>query len=238
MGDSYIEWVTEWDREEWMQDHGEWESARWDERREARDEAREALAEVLREAASADGNIANIDFDAIEEARVAAVEAEKALDGEVTPEADYIAEGLIDPDEVSDDPGRKIWSNSWQGWDCTEGESVFVAVTDRGLRVVHRWWRNAYGQRHDRDLWRVAETCESAGDIAHIFDNVVPDRAVWDLAADLARENPDLARRVRERCDEAKRARRALDAVLPPAEADEADEADEPAEADEAAANG
>ena len=175
---------------------------------------------TLREAATADGNVANIDFEAIEKARVAAVEAEKALDGEVTPENDYIAEGLIDPDGVSDDAGRKVWSQSRQGWDCIEGESVYVAVTDRGMRIVHNWWRSAYRQRHDRDLWRVVDCVADANDIAQILDHA-PDRVVVALAADLVRENPDLAREVREQCKKPSRARRALDAVLPPAEAAE-----------------
>jgi hypothetical protein len=223
--ESYFEglvedWSHDQNRQEWMQDHGEWASAAWDDAREAREEAREALAEALREAATADGNVANIDFEAIEKARVAAVEAEKALDGEVTPENDYIAEGLIDPDGVSDDAGRKVWSQSRQGWDCIEGESVYVAVTDRGMRIVHNWWRSAYRQRHDRDLWRVVDCVADANDIAQILDHA-PDRVVVALAADLVRENPDLAREVREQCKKPSRARRALDAVLPPAEAAE-----------------
>ncbi|MGL4808979.1 MAG: hypothetical protein ACRC4O_09585, partial [Giesbergeria sp.] len=38
---------------------------------------------------------------------------------------------------------------SWSGWDCTESWTAYRC----GDALVMHWVRQAYGQRHDRDLW-------------------------------------------------------------------------------------
>jgi hypothetical protein len=227
LNDYYENFVSEWDKETWMQEHGEWESARWDERREARDEARETFAAMLREAADEAAAGESVDLDFLATLHEKYVAAERGCEGEVTPENDYIAEGLIDPDEVSDDPGVAVYSGDWQGWDCTEGESVHLAFVDGALRVVHNWWRNAYGQRHDRDLWRVAGCTSRACNIAEMLD-AVRWRACETLVAQLVEQDASLARRVRDAAPDGSDVAKILDAALPA----------EPAEADEAAANG
>jgi hypothetical protein len=102
--------------------------------------------------------------------------------GEWADDGDYIAEGTIDPDEVSSDPGVRIWSDSWQGWDCQEGDEVYLSIVDDGIRVVHRWWRTAYTRtRHDRDLWRIAMVAIRPWDIAAVMERVDPAvaRRLW-----------------------------------------------------------
>jgi len=181
-------YIGDWDTQEWMEEHGEWVSSQWDEERAERDEAREALAEALRAAADAAEGGDDIDWAAVEAARERLDAADEAMADAVEPdEGDYIAEGTIDPDGVSDSPGTRVWSDSWQGWDCQEGEDVYVAAAaeDGGIRVVHNWWRAAYGpHRHARDLWRVAEVVTDGRDIAEILDAVAP-RVARDIWADL-----------------------------------------------------
>jgi len=174
----------DWDRHEWMSLHGEWASSQWDDARAERDEVRELLAVALREGADAAASARKIDWYDIDAAREALAAVERRLDGAVEPdESDYIAEGTIDPDGVSDDPGTCVWEDSWQGWDCTEGEGIYLAAEDGGIRIVHRWWRDAYGARHARDLWRVVEVT-STPEIAWILDEVEL-RVARDLWAEL-----------------------------------------------------
>lgn len=82
-----------WDRQEWMQVHGEWASSQR--------------------------------------------------------EGDYIAEGVIDPDEVADGAKALGVGDNWQGWECNEGWAAYRV----GEALYVRWYRNAHGNRHDRDLW-------------------------------------------------------------------------------------
>lgn len=148
-----------WDRKEWMHAHGEWASAQWEaERAEYRARA-EALEAALEEALTAlrarsaddlrDG-VPNIDLEGIEDAYEALAEAAEALRDQVRPdESDYIAEGTLDPDEVADGAKALGVGEKWQGWDCTEGWASYR----HGAALYVRWYRNAHGDRHDRDLW-------------------------------------------------------------------------------------
>jgi hypothetical protein len=216
MAQRYLE---DWDRQEWMSDHGEWASAEWDDAREeyvaraaeaveAADdeaiavaeaaEAAEAAAEAADDAearaaaaaATEAADAARSLADAVEylsddgenpdypyaitdlantadslgltqaaEALRAMAEAAAALNRQVTPDNDYIAEGRIDPDDVADEDGTVVWAERWQGWDCMEGQEAILL--DDG-RVVAHWWRDAYGCgcRHDRDLWIVVGELE------------------------------------------------------------------------------
>jgi hypothetical protein len=74
-----------------------------------------------------------------------------ALEGQVRPdESDYIAEGLIDPNGVSDSATEiPDVGESWQDWDCTE--SWWAYRSGDGLYI--NWRRAARGHRHGRDLW-------------------------------------------------------------------------------------
>jgi len=143
-----------------MQDHGEWASAEWEEEREAYQDAKDTLEEVLQAALddverSSSDEVPNI-MGAISEARDALVEAAEALDGEVrADESDYIAEGLIDPDDVSDSATDLEVGYSTQGWDCREGWSAHRYGDD----LYMQWWRSPYGgtNRHQRDLWVLVE---------------------------------------------------------------------------------
>lgn len=90
------------------------------------------------------------ELDAILAAVAAVEQAARALDGQVQPDdQDYIATGTIDPDGVSDAADALGVSAQWQGWDCTEGWSAYR----HGDALYMRWYRDAYGNRHDRDLW-------------------------------------------------------------------------------------
>ncbi len=90
--------LQEWDRGEWMADHGEW----------------------------------------------ADVESDES----------YIAEGVIDPDDVATRATDCDVSRSWQGWDCREGWGAYRV----GRALYLRWWRNACGNRRDRDLWVLVDS--------------------------------------------------------------------------------
>jgi len=175
-----------WNRHEWMADHGEWASSQWDDARAERDEARSDLAAALTDAAAAAAAGREVDWYGIEAARDALAACDAEMEGSVEPGVDdYIAEGTIDPDDVADDPGTRVWGDRWQGWDCQEGETIYLAPAEDsdGIRVVHRWWRDAYtSTRHDRDLWRVATVVRDPSGIAEILDAVDRDvaRALWD----------------------------------------------------------
>jgi hypothetical protein len=143
--------LADWNRGDWAVDHGEWASAEWDDAREEYDAAVEALAAAVKAAAPSEraGRDALADVRAALKAAEAAAEA---LDGQVRPdESDYIAEGTIDPDDVSGDAESLDVGASWQGWDCQEGWSAHRSGDDLYLN----WWRSPYPNtnRHQRDLW-------------------------------------------------------------------------------------
>jgi len=73
-------------------------------------------------------------------------------------DGDDVADAVIDPDAVSGwDVEEVVWSRSWRGWDCEEGERVVQVRHERHYGLVHHWWRRAsrMSQRRRRDLWRV-----------------------------------------------------------------------------------
>lgn len=73
-----------------------------------------------------------------------------SLDEQVrSDDSDYIAEGVIDPDDVAGTAEALDVVCSWQGWDCTEGWTAYRA----GDALYVHWFRNARGLRHDRSLW-------------------------------------------------------------------------------------
>jgi len=143
--------LADWNRGDWMTEHGDWASAEWDDAREEYDTAIEALNAAVKSAPAADradrGALADIRA-ALEAAEAAA----EALDGQVRPDdSDYIAEGTIDPDDVSGDAEGLDVGSSSQGWDCREGWSAHRSGDDLYLN----WWRSPYPNtnRHQRDLW-------------------------------------------------------------------------------------
>lgn len=159
--------LSNWDRHEWMRDHGEWASAQFDPQRaeyaaalEAAQESAAVIAGALDEAPSDDRVNERLDLcDAIDAARGLVAQLERlraasvALDGAARADSsDYIAEGTIDPDDLRDEcrSDQEVKYVSWAGWDCREGRSVYLL--DDG-RVVLHWWRDACGSRHNRDLW-------------------------------------------------------------------------------------
>lgn len=154
------QYLQEWDRHSWMQDHGEWASAKWEEERDAYQAAKDTLEEVLQAALddverSSSDEVPNI-MGAISEARDALIEAAEALDGEVRAnEFDYIAEGLIDPDDVSDSATNLEVGYSVQEYGSRKGWSAHRYDDD----LYMQWWRNPYGgtSRHHRDLWVLVE---------------------------------------------------------------------------------
>ena len=175
-------YLENWNRQDWMQEHGEWASAQWDDERadyaEALKEALEAsgvIADALEEAPDDDDCDSPLDLDeAIDAARelVEKLEklaaASKAMDGAVrADESDYIAEGVIDQEELRGrcDDTNRVGHESWQAWDCREGWSAHLL--DDG-RVVLNWWRSVHGTtRHARDLWVLVDTIDmpdSVGD--------------------------------------------------------------------------
>jgi hypothetical protein len=132
-----------------MVENGEWASAEWDEAREEYTNALAELAAAIERAPAADRADRNALADVTLWAAAAKAAAE-ALHDQVRPdESNHIAEGLIDPDDVSETAERLDVGGSWQGWDCTEGWDAYRNGNDLYLN----WWRNAYGNRHTRDLW-------------------------------------------------------------------------------------
>lgn len=145
--------LSSWDRQEWMQFNGTWESEKWVEAREAYDAAVEGLALAFGGIPSA--THADADLSSIEEALTEVREAARALDGQVRPdESDYIAEGLIDPDNVLEMAEPLDVRDNWRGWDCEEG---WEACRVRDALYLH-WYRQAWGQRHDRSLWVLVDS--------------------------------------------------------------------------------
>lgn len=157
-----------WNRHDWMQEHGDWASSRWDAERAEYDGALvaardsiDAIADTLADAPIAErADADSLDIDsAIDSAQDIIERLERlraacaALDGSVSPDGgDYIAEGTIDPDDVAGECHSecRVGGDSWRGWDCTEGWAAYLLPDGR---VVANWWRSAEGQRHERDLW-------------------------------------------------------------------------------------
>lgn len=143
--------LGEWDRQEWLAEHGEWASEHWRAKRTdyslAVAEVREALDELPRAEYAAPEDLADLD-NAVGALRSAA----HALVGQVLPnEGDYIAEGTIDPDCLSGSEPLGV-SARWSAWDCTEGWAAYR----NGSALVLNWWRaptHAQSVRHARDLW-------------------------------------------------------------------------------------
>src|SRR5690606_9218569 len=133
--DACEQFLEAWDRQEWMQVHGEWASAQWEgERAEYRARA-EALEGALEEALTAlrarsaddlrDG-VPDIDLTGIQETYQELAKAAEALSYQVRPdESDYIAEGMIDPDGVASNAKDLDVGDRWQGWDCIEGWKAY-----------------------------------------------------------------------------------------------------------------
>jgi hypothetical protein len=159
--------LEDWDRQQWMQDHGEWASENWNEARETYTGAinnlkneREVLVDELNNVSDAETtdrhslHYVRSALKGFEEALVLAESAAKDLDDQVLPnEQDYIAEGLIDPDDVEDKAQDLGIGERWQGWDCIEGWNAYRAED----ALIICWWRNACGNRHDRKLWVVVD---------------------------------------------------------------------------------
>lgn len=146
--------LENWDRHQWMVDHGDWESEKWEDAREEYDEAVADLKAIVHALASGDrtGWSDRYEIESMLEAAQAVAEAQKALHDQVTPdESDYIAEGVIDPDEVKDKAIPCHVHHTWRGWDCTEGWGAYR----HGDALYLHWCRTPDGgsARHDRDLW-------------------------------------------------------------------------------------
>ena len=70
-------------------------------------------------------------------------------------ELNYIKEGKIEEIDGLEERSVALGSigNSKEGWDCVEG---WDAHRD-GSALVINWWRNSYGNRHNRDLWVIVD---------------------------------------------------------------------------------
>jgi hypothetical protein len=150
--DAIYGFLADWDRHEWMIDHGEWASAEWEDARNDYDAALAELRAVVDAADDADGVSDDSDCDAIAQALDDLRECAKALDSQVLPdESDYIEEGTIDPDGVADKAVCVYDGGSHRGWDCAESIDGYRV----GDALYMRWRRDAYGNsnRHSRDLW-------------------------------------------------------------------------------------
>lgn len=142
--------LNEWNRHEWMQAYGEWASEEWDIHRENYDLQVECVQEALVNADSLDYSAA-CELTSQLESLLTCI---KALDSQVLPDdSDYIAQGIIDPDEIKDKDKELLTSQMWTGWDCKEGWDAYRLGDD----LVLNWWRDAYGERHQRDLWMTIE---------------------------------------------------------------------------------
>lgn len=146
------QFLADWDRHVWMQDHGEWASSVWNDARTTYTEALAALAKAAKEAPVAERVTSpRRALEDIKSALATLQEAAEALDGQVRPdESDYIATGTIDPDGVEGEAEALDVKREWSGWDCQEGWRAYRHKADLYLN----WWRVAYGcLRHGRDLW-------------------------------------------------------------------------------------
>lgn len=117
-----------WDRQQWMEVHGEWASSEWDD------------------------------------------------------DDDHIAEGLIDPDGVSDDAQDLGVGRAWEAWNCREGWGAYRV----GRALYMRWWRAPYGgtNRHERDLYVLIDEdffeAEAALEAAVAWLGEHVDYATWE----------------------------------------------------------
>lgn len=147
--------AEEWDREQWLEQHGRWASEEWDDARAAYAEAVAELSEVLD---SSDPE-RPVDTDELMYAAALVRDASEALVDQVTADDDRIAEGTVDPDDVSElcTPDRELEHASAEGWDCVEGHAVYLLPDGR---VVYRWYREGRGERRSRDLYVVAGALE------------------------------------------------------------------------------
>jgi len=143
-------YLEEWDRHDWMSDHGSWASEEWDDARHAYDDAAVALADAVADAPAADDAV-DIQLDDVRDALDALVAAATALRGQVLPDDDdYISDDVIDPDGVATRAQALHVGASAPGWDCVEGWDAWRV--DDALYV--RWWRSqCAGARRPRDLW-------------------------------------------------------------------------------------
>jgi hypothetical protein len=154
----------DWNRGDWMVDNGEWASAQWDDEREDYDGANEKVTEAFSEVTDAINSIGGSDSADVSDIDAAIEHVESllgqlrelrecadSLDGAVSSDSseDYIAEGIIDPDDVSEQAEHvcDVWSVD--GWDCTEHCDAYRV----GDALYMRWMRSARGARHERDLW-------------------------------------------------------------------------------------
>jgi hypothetical protein len=142
-----IKFLKSWDDQAWMEYHGEWASSAWTSEREAYDVASARVQDALADSES-------VDVDDLMEAMDELREAAEALRDQVRPdESDYIATNPIDPDSVRSSAQCLGIGEASQRWDCVEGWGAYRS--DDALIV--RWYRHAYGSRHDLDLWVVVD---------------------------------------------------------------------------------
>jgi hypothetical protein len=146
--------LQDWDRQAWMEDHGHWASEDWEVERYNYKCAVENLKEAVDKLSSEDVD-EGINNEELVDLAKEVVHAAKHLEEQVLPDSDdYISEGDIDPDNVSnsaieiDDVGE-----SWEGWDCQE--SWYAYRVEDALYI--RWRRIARGLRHERDLWVIVD---------------------------------------------------------------------------------
>lgn len=152
--DAIESFLARWDRQMWMQDNGEWASSYWDERRAEYTEALEAMKSAIASAPDPEDVGSAQDDDALERAMESLQEAISALTDQVRPdESDYIAEGIIDPDDVRGGAVDLGLGRRGQDWDCVESWDAYR----HGDALAMRWYRAAYGDRRHRDLWVVVD---------------------------------------------------------------------------------
>ncbi len=148
--DAISSFLSDWDRHEWMRDHGEWASAEWDYAREEYDAALAELRSAVDGAGEGDETSDDSEARSIIELAQELARCAEALDGQVLPDdSDYIAEGTIDPDGVADKAVCVYDGGDSQGRDCTESIDGYRV----GDALYMRWYRDARGERHSRDLW-------------------------------------------------------------------------------------
>lgn len=154
-----VAFISDWNRRDWMSEHGTWASEDWESERseyeDAHSEVEVAFNDLTVDATFGADNTVGAEIARLHAALDRLESAHKALDGQVRPDefSDYISEGTIDPDNVEGGAVSLDIGESWQGWDCTEGWGAYRS--DDAL--VMNWWRSASGQRHQRDLWVVVD---------------------------------------------------------------------------------
>jgi hypothetical protein len=156
--------LESWDRSEWMRDHGRYASETWNDEREVYAEHQRELTDAVQYLAEKISKLPSAEFVGsffdvkhieghlkdIEESLQALSKAAQLLDDQVRPdEFDYIEEGTIDPDAVKDTAIDLDIGSKSQGWDCIEGWAAYRV----GTSLYIRCYREAWGNRRDRDLW-------------------------------------------------------------------------------------